>query len=188
MTVSNVLAISSDFLVAAGTIYLGLMAYRSLRQDSVPRLRIRLSSAYDGFFHVALVNSGKVPVFVESLDIEGTPVGKIEYDIVSIQEIPRKYYLGELEPHSDPATKRHFPYPLVGGEKVEVIVELEDCEDPKERVYGPEDFLRRKPSTWLRNIAIKLTTALTACVVNLEVQQKKQPIHIERKKCWGILS
>ena len=120
----------SQWVAAGGTIFLGLMAYRSLRQDSVPRLRLITLEAYDGFFVLALVNAGKVPVFVEDIEVEGESVGNMKYEIVSIQEFAEDSYAGEgyTSPRTDPSVRTKLPYPLAGGEKVEVWIEVKDSE------------------------------------------------------------
>lgn len=121
----------SQWVAAGGTIFLGLMAYRSLRRDSVPNLRLITLEAYDGFFVLALVNARKVPVFVEEIEVEGESVGDIEYEIVSIQEFAEDSYAGEgyTSPRTDPSAKTKLPYPLVGGEKAEVSIEVKDSEE-----------------------------------------------------------
>lgn len=67
----------ANWAAAGGTIFLGYIALRSLKRDSIPKLQVRFMSALDGFFHLVLVNAGKIPVFLEGINIKGESIEKL---------------------------------------------------------------------------------------------------------------
>lgn len=141
--IKNVLMepVLASWMAAAGTFFLGYIALKGLRRDSVPRMRVRIIRAYDGFIDLVAVNAGKVPVFIENVDVRGDSVGEVYYEIIGIKEFMNRSTSKDDE---QPAVKR-LPYPLIGGEKVKITLKVFECEkEPRfpevEEFFGEEKF------------------------------------------------
>ncbi|MCF7889762.1 hypothetical protein K9M78_00920 [Candidatus Bipolaricaulota bacterium] len=138
--VSDFWGILFNGLAAGGTIFLGIMAYLGLRKDSIPTLRTQVLSASSGRFRLALVNAGKVPIFVDEICIERESVGELDHTVTRMKEFDEYY-----GPDERMTSINSLPYPLVGGEKFELVVEIKDCEEELEDVgpqlfFGEEEF------------------------------------------------